>query len=79
VLSIDSCGGTLTAESGFVKYKERRLYMKEESCTWNIDIQGAKSILFKLEKSGLQTCCDSVTIHPVKNFGDRVEDPVQLM
>ncbi|CAL8140029.1 unnamed protein product [Orchesella dallaii] len=61
-----SCGGSLESlKSGIITYKEYTNYTDNENCTWSIEMPEATGILFTLEKSGFERCCDFLTIYPM--------------
>ncbi|ODM91725.1 Cubilin [Orchesella cincta] len=55
-------GGTLRGENGRISYKESQSYINGERCIWEIEIPHAASIAFYLERSGVEACCDFVTV-----------------
>ncbi|CAL8128133.1 unnamed protein product [Orchesella dallaii] len=72
------CGGRLLGESGVISYKEYEMYNNSESCTWIIEVPEAVKIGFKLEKTGLERCCDHVDVTSLDNTGLVQQKPVKL-
>ncbi|CAL8128151.1 unnamed protein product [Orchesella dallaii] len=76
--STSRCGGRLFGESGVISYKEFEGYDNRESCTWIIEVPEALKIGFKLEKSGLQSCCDGVNVTSLDTAGLVQHTPIKL-
>ncbi|CAL8128157.1 unnamed protein product [Orchesella dallaii] len=76
--STSHCGGRLQGESGVISYKEYETYNDGESCTWIIDVPEALKIGFKLEKTGLERCCDHVNVSSLDTAGLVQQAPVKL-
>ncbi|CAL8129418.1 unnamed protein product [Orchesella dallaii] len=77
-VSTSQCGGRLSGESGVISYKEYETYDDEESCTWIIEVPEALKIGFKLEKTGLERCCDLVNVSSLDTAGVVQQAPVAL-
>ncbi|CAL8128139.1 unnamed protein product [Orchesella dallaii] len=76
--STSHCGGRLLGESGVISYKEYEMYNNSESSTWIIEVPEAVKIGFKLEKTGLERCCDGVNVSSLDTAGVVQQAPVKL-
>ncbi|CAL8069675.1 unnamed protein product [Orchesella dallaii] len=64
LVMVTTCGGTIRADSGRISYKENDRYYNSERCVWDIETPQASMISFYLEKTGLEECCDLITVYP---------------
>ncbi|CAL8070875.1 unnamed protein product [Orchesella dallaii] len=72
------CGGILEpleADFGQILYKKARKYSDNENCTWTVQVLQAKTVLFSLIQTGLEECCDHVSVSSCTN---RTDSPFHL-
>jgi len=62
------CGGVYSAKSGEISYKDNSSYADNEKCVWLVEVPQAETIVFNLEKAGMEACCDYITISSVDAF-----------
>ncbi|CAL8070881.1 unnamed protein product [Orchesella dallaii] len=72
------CGGILKpldAKFGQIAYKKARKYSNNEHCTWTVQVPQAERLLFSLIQTGLEECCDSIS---VSSHNSRTDSPFRL-
>ncbi|ODM94759.1 Deleted in malignant brain tumors 1 protein [Orchesella cincta] len=53
---------------GEISYKEGVSYNNNEKCIFLVEVPQAETIIFELERSGFEDCCDYVTVSSVRAF-----------
>ncbi|CAL8070885.1 unnamed protein product [Orchesella dallaii] len=72
------CGGILEpleAEFGQISYKIYTIYRNHEHCNWTVQVPQAKTIRFNLIQTGLESCCDHISVY---SYNEPTDSPFKL-